>query len=95
MAGRVQHIHHDIAEREPVAIPRGTDRESHIDPGVQHIFGPGGARESTPGGTMIGVDMGIDDKPDLHTGLVGDAQVWFDVAQRVDHSAGGVPATAE
>jgi hypothetical protein len=44
---------------------------------------------------MIGVDMGIDDKPDLHTGLVGDAQVWFDVAQRVYHGAGGVPAAAK
>jgi hypothetical protein len=44
---------------------------------------------------MIGVNVGINDKPEAHPYLVRDPQVWFDIAQRVDHSAGGVPAAAK
>ena len=44
---------------------------------------------------MVGMDMGIDDEPDAHPGLVGDPKVWFDVAQRVHHGASGMSAAAE
>jgi len=44
---------------------------------------------------MIGVDMGINDEPDAHPGLVRDPEVWFDVPYRVHDGAGGVPAAAE
>jgi hypothetical protein len=35
VAGGVQHIHYDVAEREPVAILYVMDRETHISPDVQ------------------------------------------------------------
>ena len=40
---------------------------------------------------MIGMDVGVDDVPDVHAGLDCRAEIWFDVAQRVDR----VSATAE
>jgi hypothetical protein len=44
---------------------------------------------------MVGMNMGVDDEPDAHPGLVRDAEVWFDVPQRVDDRASGVSAAAE
>jgi len=41
------------------------------------------------------MDMGIDDEADAHPGLVCDSEIWSDVTERIDHSAGGVPAAAE
>jgi hypothetical protein len=44
---------------------------------------------------MVGVDMGVDHEPDSHAGLVGDAQIWFDLSHRVHYGAGGMTAAAE
>ena len=63
--------------------------------GVQYILGPRRARERPTSRSMIGVDMGINDEPDAHPGLVRDPEVWFDVPYRVHDGAGGVPAAAE
>jgi hypothetical protein len=41
---------------------------------------------------MVGVDMGIDDEPNAHPGLVRDPEVGFDITQWVDDGAGGVSA---
>src|SRR5437773_6651004 len=71
------------------------DRKTHVDRGMQDIFRPRLAGECTPRGTMIGMDMGIDDEADSHPGLVRDTEVSFNVAQRVHHRTGGVPATAK
>ena len=95
MARRVQHVHDDIAERQAVAVVHRTDRESHLGPGMEDIFGTGLACEDAPGGTMIGVDMGIDDEADAHSGVVGNLQVWCDVADRIDDGTSGMPAAAE
>jgi hypothetical protein len=91
----MQDIGHDVPERQLVTVLHDMERVSNLGSRVQDVFGTCLAGESTPGGTMIGMDMGIDDKPDTHTSLVGDPQVWFDVAQRVHHGTGGVPAAAE
>jgi hypothetical protein len=92
---RVQHIDNDIAERESITVIRGMKRERHFGAGVQRILGPRRAGERSPRRAMIGMDMGIDDELDAHPGFVRDAEVWFNVAQRVYDGAGGVPAAAQ
>jgi hypothetical protein len=41
------------------------------------------------------MDMGIDNKPNAHPGLVGHAQIRSDLIQWVDDGASCVPAAAE
>lgn len=95
MAGRVHHIDNDITKRQTVAVLDCTCRERHLGPGMQNIFSPGLAGERAPRGTMIGMDMGVDDEANAHPGVVGHPQIWCDVAHRIDHGAGGAPAAAE
>jgi hypothetical protein len=44
---------------------------------------------------MVGMEMGIHDKPDVHAGLAGNAHISFDVAQGVYHGTGGMCAAAK
>ena len=94
VAGGVHYVDNHIAERQAVAFRDRMRRKADFGTGIQHIFGAGLAGESAPGGTMIGVDVGIDDEADSHAGLVGHAQIGSDVADRIDDGAGGVPAAA-
>ena len=44
---------------------------------------------------MVGVQVGIDDEKDAHARIFRRAQVGLDVADRIDHGAGGPAAAAE
>lgn len=95
VTGCVYDVDHDIAERQAIAVLHGMERERHFGAGVEHVFGTDLAGKRTPGGTMIGMDMGIDDKADAHAGVIGYPQIWRDVAHRIDDSTGRVSAAAE
>jgi hypothetical protein len=71
VAGRVHHIDNDVAQRQAVAILHRMERESDLGTGVQDVFGTRLAGEGTAGGTMVGMDMGVDDEANAHAGVVG------------------------
>jgi hypothetical protein len=95
MTGCVQDIDYDVAEREPVAILCLICRVTYVGAGVQDVFGACLCCQGASDRTVIGMDVGVDHKLDLHPGLVGNPQIWLDVPERVDDGAGSVPAAAE
>ena len=95
VAGRVYHVDNDVAERQAVAILHRMEPESDLRAGVQDVFGTRLAGEGAAGGTMVGMDMAVDDEANAHAGIVGDPEIWCDVAYRVHDSIGRVPAAAE
>ena len=44
---------------------------------------------------MIGMDMGVDDEDELHSGALGGAQVKVEIADRIDDGAGCLATAAE
>ena len=95
VAGRVHDVDHHIAERQPVAVICGMEWKGHVRRSMQHIFRPCRTRESPAGRAVIGVHMGVDDEQEAHAGLVGRAQVWFYLPNRIDNGAARAPAAAE
>jgi hypothetical protein len=95
MTRRMQDIDHDVAEGTPVAVLYRVCRVGNVGSRVQDIFGTRLGGEGTTGGTMIGMDMGIDDELDAHPCLVGNPQIWSDVTHRIDDGACGMSPAAE
>jgi hypothetical protein len=40
---------------------------------------------------MVGMDVGIDDEVDAHVGILSRAQIWLDLADRVDTAPAALP----
>ena len=63
--------------------------------GITRGGGPGRFGQSMPGGDVIGVEMGIDDKKDAYPRLFCRSEIRRDVADGIDHSTRGLAAAAE
>src|SRR5579885_1566649 len=95
VAGRVEDIDDDVAKRKTVAVLDFMHRKGDFRRRMQNILGAGLARERAPRGSMIGVDMGVDDEVDTHPRLVRHTEIWSYVADRIDDRAGRMPAATE
>src|SRR5262245_24094617 len=66
MPGRVQHGHLGISQVDLLAIPKGSERQLDVRRLVQAIVGADLSGELQSTGTMIGVDVRVDDTGDAH-----------------------------
>src|SRR5580700_1956968 len=74
VAGRVQDIHHDVPERETVAVLHPARAIAHTGVVVQDVFGTRLRCQCSPGGSVVGVDMGVENEADTHPRVVSDTK---------------------
>jgi len=71
------------------------ERESDLRAGVQDVFGTRLAGEGTAGGTMVGMDMAVDDEANGMPVLSATRRYGATSPTGVHDSTGRVPAAAE
>jgi hypothetical protein len=91
----VEHLDLDVPEVEQLSVPRASKFVLCIGALVQHVFGASNLRQLAPAGDVIGVQMGIEDPPDLQIVFFGYTDVEFRIIDGVAHGALSPTASAE
>ena len=84
-----------FSEVEQFSVARAPKFVLCIGAFVQHVFGACNLRQLAPAGDVIGVQMGIEDVPDLQTVFFGYTDVEFGIIDGVAHGALSPTASAE
>ena len=84
---RMQDGNRDVAEFEDVTVPNAVEWVSYVRTREQHVFGTSCFCRCAPDGNVIGMQVSVDDVPDLHSGLIGCVQIGLDVAKRINDRA--------
>src|SRR5262245_46481409 len=83
----MQDCNRHVAEFEGVTVPNAVKWISYFRTREQHIFGTSCFSQCASDGNVIGMQVSVDDVPDLHSGLIGCVQIGLDVAKRINDRA--------
>ena len=87
----VEHLDVYVSEIKYFAVPHSAKCILRVGTFVQHVFGARDFGEPSPTGDVIGVQMGVDDVPDLQIVFFGNTDVEFGIINGVAHGARARP----
>jgi hypothetical protein len=91
----VEHLDLDVSEVEQLSVARAPKFVLRIGALVQHVLDARNLRQPPPAGHVVGVQMSIDNIPDLQIVFFGYTDVEFGIIDGVAHGALSPTASAE